>query len=173
MLLERILHQMTDLIIGNICSLLAMVTDSISSTRKTTKGVLMMQSISQVIYFLGAIVLKGYSAAVQNAVSLFRNLVAIREKQRKWLELALIAVAVVLGLVFNNRGFWGLLPVVANLEYSIAVFRFRDNERALKIAFLFCAVCFTIFNGVIFNFVGMIANFIILATTILNLCKKR
>ena len=52
-----------------------------------------MQSISQVIYFLGAIVLKGYSAAVQNAVSLFRNLVAIREKQRKWLELALIVVA--------------------------------------------------------------------------------
>ena len=162
-----------DLIIGNLCSLLAMVTDSISASRKTTRGVLLMQSISQAIYLVSAIVLKGYSAAVQNAVGLFRNLVAIREKQQKWLEIILIVVAMVLGLVFNNRGFWGLLPVMANLEYSIAVFRFRDNERALKIAFLFCAVCFTIFNGVILNFVGVISNFIILITTIINLCKKR
>ena len=54
------------LITGNVCSLLAMITDSISSTRKTAKGVLWMQSISQMIYFVGTVILKGYSGAVQN-----------------------------------------------------------------------------------------------------------
>ena len=35
------------LIVGNMCSLLVMATDSFRSTRKTTRGVLMVQSISQ------------------------------------------------------------------------------------------------------------------------------
>ena len=43
------------------------------------------------------------------------------------MEWALIAAGVVLGVVFNNRGLAGWLPIVGNLEYSLAVFRFRDN----------------------------------------------
>ena len=73
-------------ILGNGCSLLAMVTDSISSTRKTAKGVLLVQSLSQLIYCIGTILLKGYSGAVQNAVSILRNLVAIRKIESKVLE---------------------------------------------------------------------------------------
>ena len=72
-----------DIIIGNICSLLAMVTDSVSSTRKTAKGVLLVQSLSQIIYCAGAVILRGYSAAVQNAVSVGRNLIAIRGETPK------------------------------------------------------------------------------------------
>ena len=45
-----------DIIIGNICSLLAMATDSISSTRKTARGVLLVQCLSQIIYCAGAII---------------------------------------------------------------------------------------------------------------------
>ena len=66
-------------ILGNACSLLAMVTDSVSATRKTAKGVLLMQSLSQLIYCTGTILLKGYSGAVQNLVSILRNFVAIRK----------------------------------------------------------------------------------------------
>ena len=122
-----------NLIIGNVCSLLAMVTDSISSTRKTAKGVLLVQSLSQLIYFIGTVVLKGYSGAVQNAVSILRNFVAIRDIRSKYVEWALVGLGVVLGLAFNNLGFMGLLPVIANFQYTIAVFRFQDNQRALKI----------------------------------------
>ena len=161
-----------NLLVGNLCSLLAMISDSLGSSRKTARGVLLMQSISQVIYFVGGIVLKGYSAAVQNAVSLIRNLAALSKKTVKWLEYLLIVLAVVLGLIFNNRGGWGLLPVIANLVYSIAVFRHRNDERILKIAFLFCAACFAIFNGILLNFVGLVANIVVVVTTIIFLCKK-
>jgi len=70
------------LIIGNLCSLLAMITDSISATRKTPKGVLLVQSLSQLIYCIGTVVLKGYSGAVQNAVSILRNFVEWQERSR-------------------------------------------------------------------------------------------
>lgn len=160
------------LIIGNVCSLLAMVTDSISSTRKTAKGVLLVQSLSQLIYFIGTVVLKGYSGAVQNAVSILRNFVAIRDIRSKYVEWALVGLGVVLGLAFNNLGFMGLLPVIANFQYTIAVFRFQDNQRALKISFAIAVGMFAVFNIAIFNVVGVVSNSVVFVTTLAVLLKS-
>ena len=85
----------------------------------------------------------------------------------------LVAAGVGLGLSFNNLGIVGLLPVIANLEYSLAVFCFGDNERALKIAFAINAVMFLIFNFVIWNFVGVIANAVVIVMTVLFLIRDR
>ena len=150
-----------------------MVTDSISSTRKTAKGVLAMQCVSQAIYCISGIVLKGYSAAVQSVVSILRNLAAIAEREEKWLQYALIAAGVVMGLYFNNRGLFGWLPVIANLEYSIAVFKFKDNDRALKIAFAINIVLFMIFNAVVMNIVGVCTAGVVLVTTLSAVFKKK
>ena len=73
----------------------------------------------------------------------------------------------------DDRGFVGLLPVIANLEYSLAVFRFRNNERALKKAFLVSVFLFTIFHGFILNFVGVIANVILFVMTVLFLVRQK
>ena len=90
------------IIIGNLCTLVAMISNSISSTRKTVKSMLVMQNVSQLVYCASAIVLGGYSAAVQNAVSLARNLAAIHNIKSKTLEWILIAAGVVLGVIFNT-----------------------------------------------------------------------
>lgn len=164
---------MGSLILGNLCSLMAAVTDSISSTRKTAKGVLLVQILSQLFYGAGAVILKGYSAAVQNGVSILRNLVAIRSGRNRYLEWFLLLLGVVLGILFNNRGIIGWLPVAANLEYSLAVFRFQDNERALKFAFLITLALFILYNVVILNIVGAVTNAAVLVTTAIFLIKER
>ena len=159
------------IILGNVFSLCASISDTLSSSRKTAKGVLLVQCLSQVFYLASTLALKGYSAAVQNAVSIFRNLAAISKKENKLVEWILVILGVVLGLLFNNRGFIGLLPVVANLEYTLAVFRFKDNERALKIAFAICIALFMVFNVALLNFVGAITNAMVLVMTILFVVK--
>ena len=164
---------MLDLIIGNLCSLLAMVTDSIGSTRRTARGVLALQSLSQVFFGVGAVVLKGYSAAVQNGLSIVRNLFAMSGRKCTWLEWLLVVLGVVLGLGFNNLGFVGLLPVIANLTYSIAVFRFKENEYALKAVFLTNVVMFIVFNAFIYNVVGVLANLVVLVMTAAALLRER
>ena len=161
------------IVIGNVCSLLAMITDSISSTRKTAKGVLLVQTLSQFIYCFGTAILKGYSGAVQNAVSIIRNLVAIKKINSKVVEWFLVLLGVVLGICFNNLGWIGYLPVVANLQYTLAVFRFKDNERALKISFAICIGMFAIFNVAILNFVGVASNLVVMVTTLVMLFKKK
>lgn len=163
---------MLNLIVGNVCSLLAMITDSISSTCKSTKKVLLFQSISQIIYGVGTAVLGGYSGAVQNFVSLLRNIFAMSGKKSKILEWIFVFLGVVLGLTFNNLGFMGLLPVIANFQYTIAIFRFKNNDRALKISFLICVAMFFAFNFAIYNIVGVISNLVIFITTAISVSKK-
>lgn len=161
------------LLLGNGCSLLATLSNVFASTRKTARGVLLVQSLAQVFYFLCGIFLKAYSGAVQNALSIVRNFTALGKKQSKWLEWALVAAGVVLGVAFNNRGLAGWLPIVGNLEYSLAVFRFRDNQRMLKAALVVSLLIFVVFNLIIGNYVGAVADTVVAVTTVANLWKTR
>ena len=162
------------LLLGNGCSLMATLSNMFASTRKTARGVLLGQSLGQAFYFACAIFLKGYSGAVQNAVSIVRNFVAMRKKRSsKALEWTLIAAGVVLGVVFNNRGLAGWLPILGNLEYSLAVFRFRDNQRMLKVALIVSLAIFIVFNVAIGNIVGVVTDSVVIVTTLVDLWKTR
>ena len=161
------------LLLGNLCVLLAMGANAISSTRKTTKGILWMQNVSQLMYCGCAVLLKGYSAAVQNVVSIIRNLVAIRKINSKVVEWTLVVLGVVLGMAFNNRGWIGLLPVIGNLQYTLVIFRFKNNERAIKLSFLLSVVAFLVFNVAIYNFVGVIGDTVTIITTATVLFKEK
>ena len=161
------------IIVGNACSLLAMATDSWSSTQKTAKGVLWVQNLSQLIYFTGAFILKGYSGCAQNVVSILRNLVTITGIHSKAAEWILLLLGVALGVGFNNLGFVGYMPVIANLQYTLVVFKFRNNERALKMSFVVCCILFAIFNYFILNFVGVATNVFVIITTVIVLIRTR
>lgn len=160
-----------NLIIGNVCTLLAMGANAASSTRKSVKGVLRVQNLSQVIYFLSAVVLGGYSAAVQNVVSILRNITAIRNIKSRTLEWILTGAGVVLGIAFNNRGLMGWLPVLANLQYTLVIFCLKDNERALKLSFLLSSISFAVFNIVLRNYVGVVSDFTVAVITAVVLVK--
>ena len=163
---------MKDIIVGNICSLCAMVTDSVSGTRTKRSQILGIQIISQVFYGVGSIILKGYSSTVQNVVAILRNLAAIKEIKSRAVEWVLVALGVVLGIVFNNRGAVGWLPVIANLEYSIAVFRFKDKEKWLKKALVVNMLMFSVFSFAIKNYVGVISNIVVAVTTLIALVRE-
>ena len=162
---------MNDIIVGNVCSLCAMVTDSISGTRKKHSQILAVQILSQFFYGAGSVILKGYSSTAQNLVAVLRNLAAMKRIQSKAVEWGLILLGVVLGFAFNNRGLLGWLPIAANLEYSVAVFRFRDRERSLKLAFILNMLMYSVFSFAIMNYVGAAGNIIVAITTAVSLIR--
>ena len=164
---------LTNVIVGNAASAGAMVTDSISGAVKTQKRILLIQTLSQFFYAASSIVLKGYSAAVQNVVAIVRNLVAIKGTDSRTVEFTLIAAPVILGILFNNRGAVGLLPVMANLIYSIGVFRYAAEPVKLKIAFIICNAMFVVFNFAVLNFVGGISAIVICVTTLVSVVKTK
>ena len=162
----------TAVLIGNLFSLCAMISDSISGTRKKHSQIMAVQIISQFFYAASSIALKGYSSTVQSVVAVFRNLAAMKNVKSRALEWGLILAGAVLGIAFNNRGLLGWLPVLANLEYSIAVFRLKDSEKALKLAFIVNMVLFAVFNVAIQNYVGAASCSVISLTTVLSLFRK-
>ncbi len=161
----------TAVIIGNLFSLCAMVSDSVSGTRKKHSEIMAVQIVSQFFYAASSIALKGYSSTAQNVVAVFRNLAAMKNVKSKVLEWALILAGVALGIAFNNRGLLGWLPIIANLEYSISVFRLKDNERALKLAFIVNMIMYAVFSVVIMNYVGAVSCTVIAVTTALSLLR--
>ena len=161
----------TTIIIGNILCLCAMITDSFSGTRKKHSEIMAVQIVSQFFYAACSIVLKGYSGTAQNIVAIFRNLAAMKNVKSRALEWTLILAGVVLGILLNNRGLPGWLPIVANFEYSVAVFRFKDNEKALKLAFIVNMILFGVFGAVIKNYVGVISCSFITVTTAVSLLR--
>ena len=165
---------MGPILIGNACSVFALISDSVSATRRTTRAMLLFQSLGQFFYCLAGAVLKGYSAVVQNAVSIVRNLLVIRyHNVHRAVQWGLVGLAVALGFVLNNRGVLGLLPIVGNFQYSVAVFRFPDNERALKSSFLVMVLLYGIFNVVLLNLVGAASNLVVSVATIASLWAGR
>lgn len=161
-----------DIIIGNICSLLATVSDIYSTSRKKVRDLLLFQCIGQFFYAMCGIVLKGYSAAVQNTICIIRNLAAAFDVKSKALEWSFVVLAVVLGLFFNNRGWIGFLPVAANLIYSLAVVLTRDKELVLKTAFLINVGFYIVFNALIYNLVGTLANCVLFVSTLLFIIRR-
>ena len=147
--------------------------NAFSSTRRSIKGVLWMQNVSQTVYMVSGIVLRGYSAAAQNFVSILRNFVAMRNVKSKTVEWILVVLALVLGIGFNNRSWIGLLPVLGNLQYTLAMFKFRYDEQKLKIFFLINSVTFVIFNFAIQNYVGVLSDMIVVVTTAVVLIKEK
>ena len=162
---------MNDIIVGNVCSLAAMVTDSISGTRKKRAQILGIQIISQFFYAAGSFILKGYSSTAQNVVAILRNLAGMKNIKSKIVEWALISLGVALGIVFNNRGILGWLPIVANFIYSVAIFQFKDNDKGLKIVFIVNLLMYTAFSLVIQNYVGAVANTVVAIITAISLIK--
>lgn len=164
---------MNELIIGNVCSLCAMVTDSVSATRKKTNEMLGIQIISQFFYGAGTIILKGYSSTAQNVVAILRNLAAMKQVKSKLVGWGLVTLSVVLGVAFNNRGLLGWLPIIANLQYSIVIFLFQGNGVALKLSYLVSLLMYAVFCFVILNYVGVAGNLIVAVTTTVSLLRGK
>ncbi len=162
-----------NVVLGNICSLLAMGTDAISTSRKSINKMLWIQNASQLFYGIGSVILKGYSGAVQNAVCIIRNLVVIKGVKSKVIEWLLVIFGIIFGFYFNNIGFMGVLPIIANLQYTLVIFYFQDNERAMKISFMISALLFIFFSLAIWNFVGVFTNLVVAVSTIVFLVKDK
>ena len=48
-----------------------------------------------------------------------------------------------------------------------------EYERALKLAFLVNAILFAVFNAVIWNFVGLVADLVVAATVVIYFIRTR
>ena len=113
------------LIIGNILSFAAAIFMAASSLVKKRSVIFTLQFFECFILAVASFFFNSYSGIATLFLCAVRNLLTAKNhfnKKMMWIFLILTAI---FGLITNNRGFTGLLPVIATLQYTICSHVFR------------------------------------------------
>jgi len=120
----------TILIIANILSLLGNICFTTSALFKSKRKIILFQSLNHTLSLISEVLTKAYSGVVQDAVSLVRNFVLLfikdNSKRIKILisiicAIACVSIGVWVNIAFSDNIWYGYLPIIANLEYSIII----------------------------------------------------
>lgn len=127
---------MREVLYANILTIIGQLITFYSSTRKQKNQILIFQIVAMAVMSCGSLLLKGYSAIVMDAVAILRNLFSIFSINFKGLPIFFIVLSLILGYLFNNMGFIGYLPMIANVGQSI--FRIEQEHDDKTAAAGFC-----------------------------------
>lgn len=155
---------MDNVLTANVLTIIGQLVTFYSSTRQNKKAILSFQILAMLFMSAGSLLLKGYSAIVMDGIAITRNLMSIFSLSFPGQAYVFIAIAVILGVGFNNIGPLGLLPLVANITQSIVVLNNKASARQLQFMFAFVSFCWGVYNLVIKAYAGA-------AFDLINMCS--
>jgi len=123
------------LIIGNIFSFLASVCTAVSVVKRSKTDFMYWQVGNTIFAILTNIALLSYSGVTTNSVSLVRNVLAYKNKLSFVKTAVILGISITLGMIFNNRGLIGILPVFSSAGYTLCVY-LTKNEQQLRYALI-------------------------------------
>ena len=110
---------MNTIVLGNIIALWAASLAIIVGIIKNKNKILHIQNIQYVAFVISNIILGGFSGVITNLISILRNILCYKEKLTKTISTLIILISIILTFKFNNLGFIGLLPLIANTIYTV------------------------------------------------------
>lgn len=151
---------MNEVLIANILMVIGEAILFIASSRKNKKTILIYQIVSMLVMTVASYLLKGYGAIVMDVIGITRNLLSINNIASRWLTYFFISAAIVFGLLFNNKGFLGILPILANVSTSLIIIDRKSTARQVRFVCAFSSFCWAIYNFAIKGYAGVVTNFI-------------
>lgn len=136
-------------IVATILSSLAMIMFIVAAAIKNKKKVIINQTVAQIFLIFSEVVSGAWSSIIQDVVALVRNVFVFLKKNTKTVNIVLIVVGVVIGIyanIFTDNFFtpwkgvilspwYGYLPVIANLEYSVVILIKDVDVKWIKLSF--------------------------------------
>ncbi|MDE7264066.1 MAG: YgjV family protein [Anaeroplasmataceae bacterium] len=164
-------------IAGNILTLIGMILFVISSFCSRKKDILLFQTGNHSISVIGEAFLGQVSGAIQDGVSIIRNIFILLNKNNKVWNIIFIVTGALLGTVFNIvfqlddpvLMAVGFLPVIASLQYSIVVLLPKVKVPKIKASMAFSAICWLIYGLFLKNYSMAIFNAVIFTVSIISI----
>lgn len=163
---------MVILIIGNILSLIGTICLLYSIFRQSKKNILQFQILDCIFNTMANCILGGFSGAIVILMALIRNILIFKNKMTNTLMVIILLLMVIIGLSVNKNGYIGLLPIIANIEYTLWL-SYGNNIRNIKIALAINVFLWAIYDFTIQAYPSSCAEIFILITTIYAICKKQ
>ena len=151
---------MNEVLIANILMIIGEAILFVASSRKNKMHILLLQIVSMFVMGIASYLLKGYSAIVMDVIAITRNILSIKGIASRYLSYTFIAMAIIFGVLFNNNGIFGYLPIIANVTQSVFILNSKASTRQIRFACAFSSSCWTIYNIIIKGYAGAMTNLI-------------
>ncbi len=109
----------SNILIGNIISCVAALCLITSSIIKDKKSIYILQIMECLILSVAYIFFKAYSGMASLFICAVRNYFVVKDKYDKKSMYIFVIIILTLGIITNNRGLIGYIPVFASIQYSI------------------------------------------------------
>lgn len=160
------------IIIGEIFSLLAALCLAYSTFSNKKNKMILWQAINAIFYGLSNLFLGAYSAVVTNILTLFRNTLQVKNKLDRNFTIIICLLMTIVGIIFNNREWLGLLPIVASVSYTICVYVLKSAQQ-MRIALIVNLLQWMIIDFLVKSYPMFIMDIIIIIVTFINIVRYK
>ncbi len=160
--------------IPQIFGILAMVFLFLIYQQKKRKNMLIFKLSADVCWVIHYLCLGGIAGMIPNAVGIFREIIFIYRKKKKWASLILWPIIFILInwlLGFRTFHSWyNLLPITASTFVTISLW--IDNPRLTKIITIPICTAFLIYDSFVGSYIGIINESISIISIILYFLRR-
>lgn len=162
-------------IIAQLFGIGAMVSLFLIYQQKSRKKLIFAKLCADVCWVVHYLLLKGYAGMIPNFVGIFRELIFINRKDKKWAGLIIWPVIFILinwGLGFGTFNNWfNILPIAASTFVTISLW--IDNPRLTKLISVPVSTAFLIYDIFIGSYIGVINESIAIVSILISFSKEK
>ena len=161
-----------NLILGNILSFIGTFFLALSPQQNSKKDIVFYQIFSSAFDALANFTLGGFSGTIAILASLTRNILIYKNKCTHT-AVIIIMIAMIIGSLSGNRhGFIGILPIIANLEYTIWLHLGSENAKGVKLSIAINVLIWAVYDLTILAIPAFISDIVIFALTLYGIHKS-
>ncbi len=162
---------MTNIVIGNIISFIAAVFLAVSCVVKDRKQIFVLQFLNCAVLAVASYFFGAYAAISTLSLCCIRNIFIMRDKYSVKVMTIIVILVIAAGLLTNNRGTIGLLPVIATVEYTICCHFITDVAKT-RLSILVNEVIWVVYSFLIMDFSTAVTDVIVIIVDIYALKRK-
>lgn len=161
---------MVSLVIGNAVSSVASVFLAVSNCVRDQRRIYLFQLLETATYCISSVFFASWSGLSTLAISLLRNVLVLTGRLREWHVYVLSLLVIGIGIFVNNRGFCGVLPIIATVELTFANYYAKDTF-FVKLSILVNTILWAIYSYLIWDFAAGISQTLISLLGVFSLIK--
>ncbi|MDP4117983.1 MAG: YgjV family protein, partial [Bacillota bacterium] len=151
------------ILIGNIISFIASIFFFGSCISKKRSMIFYLLGMECVLLAVASIFFNAYAGITTLALCAIRNFISAKDKYTTPVMYTFLILTTISGLIVNNRGFIGLLPVIATAQYIICSKVYR-KVISLKVSLLINTLIWIIYSFFIQNYSSALSDSIAVIT---------
>lgn len=158
--------------LGHILSAVSFAALAASLFARNTRRLFLLQAADSFLGALANLCFGGFSGASANGIATVRNLLKAQGRFTGAIVWVTLVAQVAIGVLVNNRGLLGLLPVAATVEYTLAV-ALTGGVRAVKLALLANLLMWATYGALIGDWVGLSKSAFLMLLTLYQLQAEK